>query len=47
MGVIQVDIDKEELEEFESKYGSLKGWQRIIIVSLMVLAALYELDVTV
>ena len=37
----------QELEEFESKYGSLKGWQRIIIVSLMVIIALWELDVTV
>ena len=37
----------EELEEFENKYGSLKGWQRIIIVSLMVIVALWELDVAV
>jgi len=38
---------KEDLDEFESKYGSLKGWQRIIIVSLMVIIALWELDITV
>jgi len=37
----------EELEKFESMYGSLKGWQRIIIVSLMVIIALWELDITV
>jgi hypothetical protein len=39
--------DIEEIEKFESKYGSLKGWQRIIIVSLMVIIALWELDITV
>jgi len=37
----------EDIEEFESKYGSLKVWQRIIIVSLMVIIALWELDVSV
>ncbi len=38
---------EEELEEFEKKYGSLKGWQKIIMVSLMVIIALWELDITV
>ena len=37
----------EDIEEFEKKYGSLKGWQKIIMVSLMVIIALWELDVTV
>lgn len=39
--------DKNELDEFEEKYGSLKGWQKIILVSLGVIIALWELDVTV
>ena len=38
---------KEDLDEFESKYGSLKGWQKIIMISLMVIIALWELDITV
>jgi len=42
-----VDINDDELEEFESKYGSLKGWQKIIMISLMVIIALWELDITV
>jgi len=37
----------DELEEFESKYGTLSNWQKIIMLSLVILAALYELDVTV
>jgi hypothetical protein len=37
----------EEIEEFEKKYGSLKSWQKIIMVSLMVIIALWELDITV
>jgi len=47
MEVIQVDIDDEELKKFESKYGTLSNWQKIIMLSLVILAALYELDVTV
>jgi len=37
----------EEIEEFEKKYGSLKGWQKIIMISLMVIIALWELDISV
>lgn len=37
----------EEIEEFEKKYGSLKSWQKIIMVSLMVIIALWELDISV
>tara|TARA_R110002096_G_C14264729_1_gene695024 strand:+ start:389 stop:517 length:129 start_codon:yes stop_codon:yes gene_type:complete len=42
-----VDIDSEEIEEFEKKYGTLSNWQKIIMLSLVILAALYELDITV
>jgi len=38
---------KDELDQFEEKYGSLKGWQKIIFVSLAVIIALWELDITV
>jgi len=44
---IPVDIDDDELEKFESKYGTLSNWQKIIMLSLVILAALYELDITV
>jgi hypothetical protein len=38
---------KDDIEEFESKYGSLKIWQKIIMASLLVIIALWELDITV
>jgi len=37
----------DDLEEFEEKYGSLKVWQKIIMASLLVIIALWELDITV
>jgi hypothetical protein len=41
-------IDSEEdLEKLESKYGSLKVWQKIIIASLILIGALWEVDINV
>jgi hypothetical protein len=38
------DIE-EDLKEFESKYGSISTWQKIIVMSLIILAGIYEIQV--
>jgi len=37
----------DDLEEIEKQIGSIKGWQKIIMLALVILAAMWELDVTV
>ncbi len=36
-----------ELEDIEKQIGPIKGWQRIMMLALLILAAMWELDVTV
>jgi len=38
---------KEDIEEIEKKYGSISGWQKIILLALVVLAGLYEINIGV
>ena len=37
----------EEIEEIEKQIGPIKGWQKIIMLALVILAAMWELDVSV
>ena len=37
----------EEIEEIEKQIGPIKGWQKIIMMALVILAAMWELDVSV
>tara|TARA_R110002072_G_scaffold17063_1_gene65510 strand:- start:62 stop:181 length:120 start_codon:yes stop_codon:yes gene_type:complete len=36
-----------DLEEIEKQIGPIKGWQKIIMLALVILAAMWELDVSV
>lgn len=36
----------EELEAIEKQIGPIKGWQKIIMLALLILAGMYELDIT-
>ncbi len=36
-----------ELGDIEKQIGPIKGWQKIIMLALLILAAMWELDVTV
>lgn len=38
---------KKDIEEIEKQIGPIKGWQKIIMLALLILAAMWELDVTV
>jgi len=38
---------KDDLEEIEKQIGPIKGWQKIIMLALVILAAMWELDVSV
>jgi hypothetical protein len=35
----------EEIEEFEKKYGTITSWQKIIMISLIILAGIYEIQI--
>ena len=37
---------KEDVDNIEKQIGSIKGWQKIIMLALLILAAMWELDVT-
>ncbi len=37
----------DELEEIEKQIGPIKGWQKIIMLALLILAAMWELDISV
>ena len=37
----------EDIEEIEKQIGPIKGWQKIIMLALVILATMWELDVTV
>ena len=41
---IPVDINTEEIEK---QIGPIKGWQKIIMLALVILAAMWELDISV
>lgn len=36
---------KEDIEEIEKSIGSISGWQKIIMLSLLIIAALWEIDI--
>jgi len=38
---------KEDIEEIEKQIGPIKGWQKIIMLSLCIIMAMWELDITV
>ena len=38
---------KEDIEEIEKQIGPIKGRQKIILLSLMVIIAMWELDINV
>lgn len=38
---------KEDIEEIEKKYGSISTWQKIILLSLGIIVAMWELDIVV
>ena len=38
---------KEDIEAIEKQIGPIKGWQKIIMLSLMILIAMWELDISV
>jgi|TARA_R110000823_G_scaffold235985_1_gene361798 hypothetical protein len=38
---------EDEIKEIEKQIGPIKGWQKIIMLALVILAAMWELDVTV
>jgi len=37
----------DDLEDIEKQIGPISGWQKIIMLALLILAAMYELDVSV
>ena len=37
----------EDIEEIEKQIGPIKGWQRVIMLALVILAAMWELDISV
>ena len=37
---------KEDIEEIEKQNGPIKGWQKIIMLALLILAAMWELDIS-
>ncbi len=38
---------KKDIEDIEKQIGPIKAWQKIIMLSLMIIIAMWELDVTV
>ena len=38
-------IQMEELEDIEKQIGPISGWQKIIMLALIVLAGLYEIKI--
>jgi|TARA_Y100000296_G_C5103616_1_gene221313 hypothetical protein len=38
---------KEDIEDIEKSIGSISGWQKIIMMSLLIIIAMWELDITV
>jgi len=36
---------KEDIEEIEKSIGPISGWQKIILLALVILAGLYEIDI--
>jgi len=38
---------KEDIEDIEKQIGPIKGWQKIIMLSLMIIIAMWELDISV
>tara|TARA_R100000963_G_C4586373_1_gene65291 strand:- start:45 stop:179 length:135 start_codon:yes stop_codon:yes gene_type:complete len=38
---------KEDIEEIEKQIGPIKNWQKIIMLSLMIIIAMWELDISV
>ncbi len=38
---------KEDIEEIEKQIGPIAGWQKVIMLALLILAAMWELDISV
>jgi len=38
---------KEDIEDIEKSIGPISGWQKIIMMSLLIIIAMWELDITV
>jgi len=40
-------MDQDEIEDIEKSIGPISGWQKIIMLSLIILAGLYEIKINV
>jgi len=38
---------KKDIDEIENQIGSISGWQKIIMASLLIIIAMWELDITI